>query len=113
MFRAMLSIALVVSGFGLLSLGCAGSKKQVVEQAPTYPACSTDDHCRAHGTLWCVSGTCKECKADNDCVKKGPCHQCGPDGSCAKIPNCCTSDLDCGSGKRCTKKPGSANSFCK
>lgn len=68
---------------------------------PAYPNCETDAHCKAHGEF-CVDSKCAQCRVDSNCPGAGTdqCVAC-VSGACGRKPDCCTSKLDCGSGKQC------------
>ena len=99
---------------GLLLCGCP----------PTYPKCSSDEHCAEKGEV-CVQGQCQECATDanckpgfvcdaNKCVPKPECTNdtgCGPGKKCrqgkcltegpAKVEGACSANEDCPSGEEC------------
>lgn len=85
--QTILGMALVVFG-AMLFLGCG----------PTYPECSTDEHCQEQGQ-YCVNKMCRDCADDSDCAGQNPCKVCGDGYSCVQNPGCCTSDLDCPGGR--------------
>ena len=68
---------------------------------PTYPNCSTDSHCKARGEF-CLDGKCAQCRIDAHCPGAGTdaCVTCAQ-GACGRKADCCTSKLDCGSGRQC------------
>ena len=81
---ALAALAVVVSGCG-----------------PAYPNCETDTHCKAKGE-YCVDSKCAQCRLDTHCPGAGTdlCVAC-VGGACGRKPDCCTSKLDCGTGKQC------------
>jgi peptidoglycan-associated lipoprotein len=68
---------------------------------PTYPNCSSDDHCKAKGEF-CVDSKCAQCRVDANCPGAGTdqCVACVK-GACGRKPDCCSTKLDCGNGKKC------------
>ena len=68
---------------------------------PSYPNCETDAHCKAKGE-YCVDSKCAQCRIDSHCpgAATDQCVACVA-GGCGRKPDCCTSKLDCGSGKQC------------
>jgi peptidoglycan-associated lipoprotein len=102
---------LLALGMMALSMPLAGCKK------PEYPLCKKDKHCVAERGEKCVEGTCQNCKADTDCVGKGPkgenwtCHEflckdpsevpAGAGGGADGVGNPCTQSFDCIGGLVC------------
>ena len=78
--------------FGLLFASACG---------PAYPNCENDDNCKAKGEF-CVDTKCAQCRVDNQCPGAGSdvCVSCSK-GACGRKKDCCTSPLDCGSGRKC------------
>lgn len=87
-------------------------------KAPPYPQCKKDKHCVAERGEKCVEGSCQNCKADAECVAKGPngenwkCHEflCqdpatiaggGGGGGADGIGTPCTQTIECSSGTVC------------
>lgn len=89
MLHRTLSILLGLCAVALLAVGCG----------PAYPNCANDDGCKSKGEF-CVDGKCAQCKVDANCPNADACTACIA-GACGKKANCCTSKLDCGSGKKC------------
>jgi len=83
------SFAVVALGLGAVACG------------PTYPNCENDVHCKDKGEV-CYNQKCAQCRDDSHCPNAGTdkCVYCAT-GRCAKKPNCCNSELDCGSGMKC------------
>ena len=88
---------------------------------PTYPKCSSDDHCKEHNEV-CVQGQCQECATDANCKPGFVCsaNKCVPKPECDSNTRCpggkkcqsgkcvaerpegtCDSDSDCPSGQGC------------
>ena len=90
-FRSIRAIAFTLGVLGVLASGCG----------PAYPNCETDSHCKAKGE-YCVDSKCAQCRLDSHCPGAGTdlCVSCVA-GACGRKPDCCTSKLDCGSGKQC------------
>jgi peptidoglycan-associated lipoprotein len=69
-FRTLLDPRALGVALGALMLALAlpstGCTKKV------YPQCKKDEHCKQDLGETCVDGTCQNCKADTDCVGKGP-----------------------------------------
>ena len=84
-------LAFLLASVAFLASGCG----------PAYPNCETDTHCKAKGE-YCVDTKCAQCRLDSHCPGAGTdiCVSC-VGGACGRKPDCCTSKLDCGSGKQC------------
>src|SRR5579863_5800616 len=83
---------------------------------PTYPKCSSDEHCKDHNE-YCVEGQCQECASDANCKTGFVCqgHRCVPKPECDKDADCngkkcqagkcvtheCEADKDCPAGSKC------------
>ena len=97
--RMIRSIGLIVRALGAvfavtvvaLATGCG----------PAYPNCSTDDTCKAKGE-YCVNTKCAQCRTDSQCpgADTDKCLTC-QSGACGRKSDCCSSNLDCGPGKKC------------
>jgi peptidoglycan-associated lipoprotein len=81
----------VLLAMGTLLTGCG----------PSYPNCANDDTCKSKGEF-CLDGKCAQCRVDANCPGAGSdvCATCEK-GSCGRKADCCTTKLDCGSGKKC------------
>lgn len=64
----------------------------------SYPECHTDPDCAPHGQV-CVTGFCKQCRADDQCKAGEQCLS----GGCAQKPEC-AADRDCAAGLRCQQQ---------
>ncbi len=62
---------------------------------PDYPACDTDQDCKAKE--FCIGRKCQQCRSSADC---GPGHECG-NGKCNAIPGYCTDKSQCPAGLEC------------
>jgi peptidoglycan-associated lipoprotein len=98
----------------VVALGCAGAL--LTACPPTYPKCSSDEHCKDHNE-YCVEGQCQECAADANCKTGFVCqgHRCVPKPECDKDGDCsgkkcqagkcvtheCEADKDCPAGSKC------------
>ncbi len=76
---------LAFSGLALALSGCP----------PTYPKCSSDDHCQEKGEV-CVQGQCRECATDKNCKPGFVCDL----SRCVPKPEC-VADSSCPGGKKC------------
>lgn len=78
-------LAVLVVAFFVGAVGCK----------PTYPKCSSDEHCAEHNEV-CVEGQCRQCATDAQCKDGFVCEGniCVPKPECAR-------DSDCGTGKKC------------
>jgi len=87
--RAMAPAAAIT--MGLLAAGCG----------PTYPNCENDDHCKSKGEF-CLDNKCAECRLDKQCAGADTdvCVTCQA-GACGRKADCCSTKLDCGTGKKC------------
>ncbi len=68
LFRSLLeprSLGLALGAL-LLAVPTTGCKNK------NYPQCKKDKHCKQDLGEKCVDGSCQNCKADTDCVGKGP-----------------------------------------
>jgi peptidoglycan-associated lipoprotein len=101
MSRITLSALLFAGAAGMLLLAGCG---------PKYPNCNEDEDCKERGQ-YCVNKMCKDCADDSHCSSGNPCTFCGEGYSCQKMPNCCTSDLDCPNG-RCYRLEGTNYGEC-
>jgi peptidoglycan-associated lipoprotein len=63
---------------------------------PTYPACDTDDNCKAHKEF-CINKKCQQCRNDNDCGEGQSCNQ----GRCAPVSGYCKDASQCEAGQVC------------
>lgn len=91
----------VTIGFAVM-LGCSSAPKKTeatTGPAPTYPACSADAHCAAHGQV-CAAGACVQCRDAGQCSAMGPCGRC-ESNMCVKTEGCCATDGDCTSDTKC------------
>ncbi|MBI5610012.1 MAG: OmpA family protein [Deltaproteobacteria bacterium] len=86
------ALALAVVAAAMLLAACGG---------PTYPNCASDDHCKSKGE-YCVNTKCAQCRIDSHCpgADSDKCVSCQA-GACGRKPDCCSSNLDCGAGKKC------------
>jgi peptidoglycan-associated lipoprotein len=68
---------------------------------PTYPNCESDDHCKSKGE-YCLNNKCAQCRIDSQCpgADTDKCVTCDA-GACGRRADCCSSNLDCGAGKKC------------
>lgn len=68
---------------------------------PTYPNCAGDETCKAKGE-YCLNNKCAQCRLDSHCpgADSDKCVTCMA-GSCGRKANCCSTNLDCGSGMKC------------
>ena len=68
---------------------------------PAYPNCAGDDNCKAKGE-YCVNTKCAQCRLDSHCpgADSDKCVTC-QSGACGRKSDCCSSNLDCGPGKKC------------
>ncbi len=84
--------AVAVVAVSALMAGCSG---------PTYPNCANDDQCKSKGE-YCVNTKCAQCRIDSQCpgAESDKCISCQT-GACGRKPDCCSSNLDCGAGKKC------------
>ena len=62
---------------------------------PDYPACDTDQDCKAKE--FCIGRKCQQCRNSNDC---GPGRECS-NGKCNAIPGYCTDKSQCPAGLEC------------
>jgi peptidoglycan-associated lipoprotein len=62
---------------------------------PDYPACDTDQDCKAKE--FCIGRKCQQCRNTNDC---GPGRECS-NGKCNAIPGYCTDKSQCPAGLEC------------
>ena len=87
--------------FSLLALALGTLCVVLSSCGPSYPSCETDTHCKAKGE-YCVDSKCAQCRLDSHCPGAGTdiCVACVA-GACGRKPDCCTSKLDCGTGKQC------------
>ena len=85
---------------------------------PTYPKCSSDDHCAEKGEV-CVAEFCKQCRDDNQCTTPG--QICSQNQCTYKLGYCddsrpCSGDQKCRNnecGPEClANNECSANEFC-
>ena len=95
-----------------------------------YPECKTDPECAPHGQV-CVTGFCKQCRADDGCKAGEQCvasacapkPECAADKECAAglrcvqqkcVPECsaATAVADCGAGRSCNAGRGAATEEC-
>lgn len=68
---------------------------------PSYPNCGGDEECKAKGEF-CLNNKCAQCRTDNHCpgADTDKCVTCQA-GACGRKADCCSSNLDCGAGKKC------------
>jgi peptidoglycan-associated lipoprotein len=79
-----------------LLLGVTGLLAFLTGCPPTYPRCSSDDHCRERGEV-CVQGQCQECATDANCKEGFVCQE----NRCVPRPECTPGGNECGEGQRC------------
>jgi peptidoglycan-associated lipoprotein len=117
-----IALAVAVGATLLLAAGCK----------PTYPKCSSDEHCKEQNEV-CVNGQCRECGSDENCPQGFVCqtNKCVPQGTCVEDKNCpsgqkckagrcavheCDQDSDCQAGKcrgnRCVVGACNTNDDC-
>ncbi len=91
--RAGWSMA-AMAAFGLLVALTSGC-------GPSYPNCSGDEGCKSKGEF-CLDNKCAQCRTDNHCpgADTDKCVTCQT-GACGRKADCCSSNLDCGAGKKC------------
>jgi peptidoglycan-associated lipoprotein len=75
-----------LAALGMLLAGCP----------PTYPNCSSDEHCKDKGEV-CVQGKCQECATDANCKEGFVCQG----NRCVPKPECTPTGNECGTGRRC------------
>ncbi len=82
---------LTVSALGLWLAACG----------PAYPNCANDDNCKQKGE-YCLNNKCAQCRVDANCpgADSDKCVSCNA-GACGRKADCCSSNLDCGPGKKC------------
>jgi peptidoglycan-associated lipoprotein len=68
---------------------------------PSYPNCNNDEHCKSKGEF-CLDNKCAQCRTDSHCpgADTDKCVTCQA-GGCGRKADCCSSNLDCGAGKKC------------
>lgn len=68
---------------------------------PAYPNCSGDENCKSKGE-YCLNNKCAQCRLDSHCpgADTDKCVTCQA-GACGRKADCCSSNLDCGAGKKC------------
>jgi len=79
----------VLAGLAVLGMVLTGCP-------PTYPNCSSDEHCKERGEV-CVQGKCQECATDANCKEGFVCEG----NKCVPKPECTPTGNECGPGKRC------------
>lgn len=94
------SFFLAVLSVLVFAVGC-GNK-------PAAGQCTSDADC---GGQFCVNGGCMQCRADNNCNASDKCMECSGN-QCVRAADCCTTDAECGSGRRCINVPGKAYGRC-
>lgn len=85
----------------LPALAAFGAAAMVSACGPTYPNCENDDHCKSKGE-YCLDNKCAECRVDSQCpgADTDVCVMCNA-GACGRKADCCSTKLDCGTGKKC------------
>lgn len=85
----------------LPALAALGTAALVSACGPTYPNCENDDHCKSKGEF-CLDNKCAECRVNANCpgADTDVCVLCNA-GACGRKADCCSTKLDCGSGKKC------------
>ncbi len=91
--RRFMSIARSALVAATLLLGACG---------PTYPNCDGDSHCKDKGE-YCLEKKCVQCRLTSHCANASTdaCVACEK-GQCVRKAGCCTNNLDCPSGKKCS-----------
>ncbi len=85
--------AWLAAAFGLLLAACG----------PSYPNCENDGHCKQKGE-YCLDKKCVACRTASHCPNAATdkCVDCVA-GACVRKEACCSNNLDCASGKKCSE----------
>ncbi len=69
---------------------------------PSYPNCENDGHCKSKGE-YCLDRKCVACRTTSHCPNAATdkCVECVA-GGCVRREGCCTNNLDCPGGKKCS-----------
>jgi peptidoglycan-associated lipoprotein len=69
---------------------------------PSYPNCDNDGHCKQKGE-YCLDRKCVACRTANHCPNAATdaCVDCVA-GACVRKAGCCSNNLDCASGQKCS-----------
>ena len=70
---------------------------------PSYPNCENDSHCKQKGE-YCLDQKCVACRTTSHCPNAATdkCVECVA-GSCERKQSCCSNNLDCGAGQKCSE----------
>jgi peptidoglycan-associated lipoprotein len=70
---------------------------------PSYPNCDNDEHCKKKGE-YCLDKKCVACRTASHCPNAATdsCVDCVA-GACVRKAGCCSNNLDCGSGQKCSE----------